>query len=492
MIISYKSYITNKLLNKHSSIKLQTLISYLDYIKELIRLHGLVLLNYPIVFRDEYLIHKFWNSLSSYNTMMEDLLNIKLIKHAWVITSGSKQYILNISNIITLLDSIIKEITLHSNSNKTISLPLTVLDNDNVFSLLLPPSPYNMTVQLVKLKKYYAKKTRNLSKNGKKDINKDVVPGLKMTERLANIYALIDGLKVDDFLKPIKIVTQYPLSVLQIRAIKNRIKAKAIKDISLVGKIYSELNDDLRAVGVDFDLNVGCEIPKATKLKMKEKRKGIKKDYTFIIKGRQSIGELNDIDSDRRLEYLKENLGIDGNYDIPSCIQSICHAINTKRVDFSLNLGNVLVEKNFLFKNGKIIDKDSLKTFAFQMFFANQPQNAMYGFNDRIGKYTGNLIESQTAINVQKTMEGLIGPYKSFRYNIFLLETLIELRILNKLLGITKNIRNVFDCFYFDTKSISVNEVKNLVIEEFKKLIPEFTHLSQVNSTINPIKTNLY
>jgi hypothetical protein len=424
--------------------------------------------------------------------MMEDLLNIKLIRHAWVITSGSKQFLLNLTNIITLLDSIIKEITLHSNSNKTISLPLTHLDNGKVFSLLLPPSPYNMTVQLVKLKKYYVKKIRNLTKNDKKDINNDVIPGLKVTERLASIYSLIDGLKMDDFLNPIKIVTQYPLSRLQIRAIKNRIRAKAIKDISLVGKIYAELNNNLRNIEVDFDLNVDCEISNSNSSKTKGKRKGIKKTYMFTITGRQSVGELNDIDGETRLEYLKESFNIDGNYDVPSCIQSICHAINTKTIDFSLNLGNVLVEKKFHFKDGKIIDKNSLKTFAFQMFFANQPQNAMYGYNDRIGKYTGNFIESQTAINVQKTMEGLIGPYKSFRYNIFLLETLIELRVLNKLLGITKNIRNVFDCFYFDTKSISVNEVKNLVIEEFKKLIPEFIHLSQISSTINPIKINLY
>jgi hypothetical protein len=69
---------------------------------------------------------------------------------------------------------------------------------------------------------------------------------------------------------------------------------------------------------------------------------------------------------------------------------------------------------------------------------------------------------------------------------------LMELRVLNKLLKITKKIRNVFDCFYFESKSISVNEVKNLVIEEFKKLIPEFTHLSQISSTINPIKITLY
>ncbi len=48
-----------------------------------------------------------------------------------------------------------------------------------------------MTVQLVNLKKYYVKKIRNLTKNDKKDINKDVVPGLKMTERLVQIYTLL-------------------------------------------------------------------------------------------------------------------------------------------------------------------------------------------------------------------------------------------------------------------------------------------------------------
>lgn len=184
-----------------------------------------------------------------------------------------------------------------------------------------------------------------------------------------------------------------------------------------------------------------------------------------------------------------QQFGFDGEYDLHSAIFTISKVIVTGK--FSKNW-DIKKELELLpFKNivGKPLDKGLFKNLGFRVFFAPSKKKSYSWYKNALKKRDTiglDLVSEQTYNDIYDAFWRLIGAeerqeMKNLRYVIFILESILELRVINELCKRGIEYRNVYDCFYFKSNQISELTLDEIVTDKMQTLYKDFHYLSKIH-----------
>jgi hypothetical protein len=297
---------------------------------------------------------------------------------------------------------------------------------------------------------------------------------------------------INDAFYPVFIKLNRELSVNEIKLLEKDLAYLFYKNSKILKLLKSE-QEKLHSLKYKVRFKLNIKVVKVTKF-----------GYRAFVSGRQ-YNTLNSLAVIRRNLELKQ-FGYDGNYDFHSAIYSFARLINTGIFDVDWDIKNLLVEKAFITESNNKVGRDSFKKFSFRVFFAsslkqsyNWYRRAVGAKKKKIDDYLPRVTES-TYSEIYSSYQALItnpidisgdskpigsGPYL---YNIFVIESLAELRVINQLLEQDVAVKNVFDCFYFKTSQTNVFEVKNVVSRVMKDLFIDLKYLKDLGTKSINIK----
>lgn len=212
-------------------------------------------------------------------------------------------------------------------------------------------------------------------------------------------------------------------------------------------------------------------------VEVKAKNSGIATQYK--ISGRQN-NHLCTLKKGERKKYLS-SLGFDGAYDFSSAIFSLTKAFGDDSFDITFDIKQLIQNHGFKDIFGNILQRNKLGGINYRLFFCESVKKSWYQYTiatNPNSKYYDNelpLLDEKTWYELYDFIDVQLGCPANFERAIFYIESYIELYII---LNFTKRgilIENVYDCFYFKTSQIS--------LEDFKKDIVNY-----VNQAIQNIK----
>jgi len=138
--------------------------------------------------------------------------------------------------------------------------------------------------------------------------------------------------------------------------------------------------------------------------------------------------------------------------------------------------------KRLLVPNYDELDDDTrswVKLLFQRSFFSNSPEQIIANMkyvNKKIDEYNKDPIHTKKKTKlVIPTLEELSIIFDGVFYytqgtkfywgNIFIYESLFELLVLRELVSRGYHVRNVYDCFYYNSKELSEEELKAIIIE---------------------------
>jgi hypothetical protein len=291
---------------------------------------------------------------------------------------------------------------------------------------------------------------------------------------------------INDSFYPIFIKLNRELSSIEVEILKSDLAHLFYKNCKILKLIRFE-QAALQSMKHKVRFRLNIKIDKVTKF-----------GYKAYVSGRQ-YNHLCSLAVIRRNLELKQ-FDYDGNYDFHSAIYSFARLINTGLFDVDWDIKNALVKKSFTNTSNNKIERDAFKKFSFRVFFASS-LNQSYNWYKRAVKKTKRKIEDILPKVTESTYSGIYSSYQllisdskdkmnhnkptgsgPYLYNIFVIESLAELMIMNQLMLKGVAIKNVFDCFYYKTSQINEFEVKNVITGVMKELYTELKYLKELGT----------
>ena len=240
---------------------------------------------------------------------------------------------------------------------------------------------------------------------------------------------------------------------------------KEISKLSLVRDIKEQVETLRKEYGYNVKFPFGVKI----------------RGNRLIVAGRQCTNE-SFMSRETRYEQLENSL-YDSNYDIKSTIYAIARAVNKEEFDIEWDIKDELMKYNYKKIDGELITRQEYKSLLYRTFFEpslaiswNHYQrnfiwdNKTKEYIDKNKKIDKRLpkIDKFTYIHIWNKVHDIIGTNWDKRLDrvIFILESLIELRIVHRLKKLNCDVKNIFDCFYIKRNQISLEELKNIISEE--------------------------
>ena len=199
------------------------------------------------------------------------------------------------------------------------------------------------------------------------------------------------------------------------------------------------------------------------------------KDSMFLTASGRQYNPLCSISKVVRDELLAHEGIINvGKFDLSGAILQIAKALNNNAYEIDEDLKAELLKNNYKTINGKPFTKDDLKPLSMRFFFEPTINVAWAHYCFSCLKHNRKpKIDEETFEQMYYDFQYLVGGTSTFRYNIFLYESLVELKVIYKLEQLNPRIKlaNVYDCFFWDTKQISEKTVKRLIVESTNEVI---------------------
>lgn len=288
----------------------------------------------------------------------------------------------------------------------------------------------------------------------------------------------------DDSFKPLFVKSVRTLTESEINALSKDFSVLLFKNSHLLKELQI-VQHQLKELGhfVQMSLNI-------------KRRKKTNSGYFFSPSCRQ-FNYFCSLSFVRRPVELQQ-FGYDGNYDFKSAIYSVARVLNTNIFDPYWDIKKELKDKQITDIFNNILDKNAYKQLSFRMFFASSKKQCLNWMKNAIKrnkKVAPHLIIPilsdedfnkvyflyQTMVSLKQTEFMEIefplgtGPYI---YNIFLLESYVEIRILLRFKKLGLDIKNVYDCFYYKSSQITNDEVVKIICDEMHNLYKKFGYLS--------------
>ena len=216
------------------------------------------------------------------------------------------------------------------------------------------------------------------------------------------------------------------------------------------------------------------------RIRMKVKRIGVK---NFGLKPScRQYNKLCDVHNKHNHErdIQMQESGYDGNFDLHSAIYALARLMNygVYEVDWDIKR-EIFPEWDKFSEETK---RDLKEEIMSRCFFCNSEKEAWVKYLNSLHRSRifpdVLLIEPRTPIVTEEVFSKIYdivqeetGGSKDFRGNIFAIESLLELRVIHRVLDLGFDIQNVYDCFYFRTSQISEEELKEIITEEAYKLL---------------------
>ena len=192
------------------------------------------------------------------------------------------------------------------------------------------------------------------------------------------------------------------------------------------------------------------------------------------VSGRQ-YNPLCSINKAVRDEILKIEGLVDYEYfDLSGAVLEIAKAMNTTSYNIEEDIKGLLLQKDCKTIYGTPLSRDDLKPIAMRLFFEPNCNVAWSHFCFSYFKRNKEpILEKEVFETLYYDFQQLIGGTEEYRYTIFLIESLIELKTIYRIEQIDPKIKiaNVYDAFFWDKKQISEKTVKNIIQRSANEVI---------------------
>lgn len=262
-------------------------------------------------------------------------------------------------------------------------------------------------------------------------------------ETCSNIFNQIDNC---DDMDTFYITTENKFTPAQISYIKQYYFKRIIGNDTTYQKC-AEMRDD---VNVLMNFNV----------RMKETKTG----YMIYTSARQT-NEICNTKKEYRAEILKKE-GLDGEFDLHSAIFGVARLLNTGKFDCDWDIKDVIDYAAY------DLDRDTFKSVLFRVFFSGH--NSWRDYVHMCVTNHMNPIEKNRYWELYNECQEVVGGTAKYVTSIFIYESYLELSVLTEMKKRNLSYRNVFDCFYFKTSEISVEEVKAIINEKAQDLYQQY------------------
>ncbi len=197
-----------------------------------------------------------------------------------------------------------------------------------------------------------------------------------------------------------------------------------------------------------------------------------KKSFRVRASGRQWNAECDTQSAKRDKAFTKD--GIDGNFDLHSAIFAVARLMNKGVFNADWDIKDELLSKHHYAKEDGIeLTRQDLKALMMRLFFKKSCNDMLRLYKDsfwldsylkknkeeeievkKITKYPKKKpqaprLSDDVLLQINQDVEEMIGKTAPYYYNIFLIESIIEMRVIRRFLEKGKKIRNVYDCFYY-------------------------------------------
>ena len=207
----------------------------------------------------------------------------------------------------------------------------------------------------------------------------------------------------------------------------------------------------------------------------------------------RQYNQLGNVEKQDKINYLK-TVHIDYNdkksqFDLHSAIFVVARLLNTGLFEPDSNVKEKMKDEVFE-KHGIELDKDTdIKPLTFFCFFSDNFKDAWRTFSNRkerpwfMEEYITEeesealpVLSEEVFRTIYNYGQSYTGGTLKYRYTIFFYESIFEINILKEINKIKPGVcENIYDCFYFDKKYISYDEVKQIVTQEANKLYKKHT-----------------
>lgn len=211
-----------------------------------------------------------------------------------------------------------------------------------------------------------------------------------------------------------------------------------------------------------------------------------KSKLSFSYSARQYNGLCSKTKEERK--QINERQGYDLNFDLHSAIYAVVRLLEKDVWECDWDLKDVLLSKGFKKIDGSVLTRDEIKTLMYRTFFASSPSEcwnkylSVCTFDDQsIASlsqsewYRGNYvydhkthekrpplpkIDEATFKAIYMVSREQCGDISKYSASIFLLESVLECKMIKKMKSQHYDIRNVYDCFYFKSSQLNIEKFK--------------------------------
>ena len=283
----------------------------------------------------------------------------------------------------------------------------------------------------------------------------------KVLDKFESIFRQIDSVK--DLGKPFFITTKDKFSTQEESLVKQYYFSNVVKK----NRTYKECQTLCDSVGHHMNFTV----------RMKKDKNG----YFLYSTGRQN-NSLCYMKKEHRKQILNDK-GFDGEFDLHSAIYSVSRLLNTGKFDCDWDIKKVIDYSSYG------VNKKEFKKMLFFIFFCTK-SNAYRAYSKDCLDNNYRKLSKDVFMKFYDNCQMIVGGTSQHRNNIFIKESLLELRVLEKLKKMNISFHNVYDCFYFKTSEITEREMKKLINNTAEELKDKRSNIRPMRSfMIKTVKT---
>ena len=167
--------------------------------------------------------------------------------------------------------------------------------------------------------------------------------------------------------------------------------------------------------------------------------------------------------------------------DLHSACFNVARFLNGIPFDADADVKEDILKEGFTDVDGNPLTKDGIKPLLYRCCFSKSRADALAKYN--FGVNEGSIIRyvsQDTLGQLYDFCQTWTGGTESYRHLLFVAESLLEVKVVYELLNKHPEaiVENVYDCFYFDPRTVSPKEVTqtvestaNWIMAEYQKLL---------------------
>lgn len=101
-------------------------------------------------------------------------------------------------------------------------------------------------------------------------------------------------------------------------------------------------------------------------------------------------------------------------------------------------------------------------------------------------------VSRKTFYGLADAVDTLTGGTSKYYHNIFIIESLLELRIIRRFIERNLTIMNVYDCFYYVSSEMSTEDIEKIITEEAIRLYDDIIDVLNYQDEHSQDKTTYF